>query len=260
MLKVRIIPTLLFKDMGLVKGKQFKSDRFVGSVLPAMRLYNMRDVDELILLDVTATPLGNAPDFESIEEYTETCFVPLTVGGGVRSIEDIQRLLRAGADKVAINTAAVLDPDFINRASRYFGAQCIVVSIDTQKDESGQYYCYINCGRTKTNIKVTDWARMVEERGAGEILISSIERDGMMMGYDLELISLVTSAVDIPVIASGGAGEMDDFYKALTIGKAAAVAAASLFHFRQVTPSEVRDFLKAKGLPTRNSNMLEETV
>lgn len=253
MLKVRVIPTLLYKDIGLVKGVSFDSWRRVDTVLPAIKVYNMREVDELILLDITATEQNRNPDYESITEFSKECFVPFTVGGGINSIEQIKGLLRSGADKVAINSAAYTNINLIKEASEIFGSQCIVASIDAQKNENGEYICYSHCATQCTNIEVGEWAKKLEEHGAGEILITSIDKDGTMKGYDLELIKIVTNNVNIPVIASGGAAEYEDFYKAITYGKANAVAAASMYHFTEKTPKEAKEYLKSKGLPVRKS-------
>ncbi|MBC3899061.1 imidazole glycerol phosphate synthase subunit HisF [Acetobacterium malicum] len=253
MLKTRIIPTLLYKDVGLVKGVGFNSWRRVDTVIPAIRVYNMREVDELILLDITATEENREPDYEEICEFSESCFVPLTVGGGIKNVEQIRKVLRSGADKVTINTAAFEDLGMIKEASRIFGKQCIVVSIDAKKGEDGQYYCYSNSGKRNTGNLVSIWADQVEKSGAGEILITSIDKDGTMQGYDVELIRKVTEIVTIPVIASGGAGEYEDFYKAIRFGRADAVAAASIFHFTEQTPKNAREYLRSKGIPVRKT-------
>ena len=254
MLKVRIIPTLLWKDVGLVKGVAFDSWRRVGSILPAIKVYNTRQVDELILLDITATEDDREPDYQTIEDLSAECFVPLTVGGGVKEIGQIKALLRAGADKVAINTAAYENPGLIIEASQIFGKQCIVVSIDVRKNTDGKYECYSNCGAKATGREPIAWAKEVEALGAGEILITSVERDGTMEGYDLELLKSVSAAVRIPVIASGGAGNYEDAYQALTTGQASAVAMASIFHFTEQTPLEVKKYLGERGLPVRDIN------
>lgn len=254
MLKIRVIPTLLWKDVGLVKGVAFDSWRRVGSVLPAIKVYNTRQVDELILLDITATEDDREPDYQTIEDLSAECFVPLTVGGGVKEIGQIKALLRAGADKVAINTAAYENPGLITEASRKFGKQCIVVSIDVRKNSDGKYECYSNCGAKATGREPVDWAREVEALGAGEILITSVECDGTMEGYDLELLKSVSEAVRIPVIASGGAGNYEDAYQALTAGQVSAVAMASIFHFTEQTPLEVKQYLGERGLPVRDFN------
>ncbi len=253
MLKIRVIPTLLWKNVGLVKGVAFDSWRRVGTVLPAIKVYNMREVDELILLDISATPEGREPDYESIEEFSSECFVPLTVGGGVRNVEQIRKLLKAGADKVAINTAAYSNPNLIRDAATRFGSQCIVAAIDVKRKSTEQYECYSHCGRKPTGHAAEDWACKLEELGAGEILVTSIERDGTMQGYDLDLVRRISGAVRVPVIASGGAGNFGHLYEAISSGKASAVAAASMFHFTEQTPLEAKQFLASKNLPVRKS-------
>jgi len=250
MLKARVIPTLLWKDVGLVKGRGFNSWRRVDTVLPAIKVYNMREVDELILLDISSTNDKREPDYESIKEFSQECFIPFTVGGGIKSIENIKKLLRSGADKVAINTEAFNNINLIKEGAKIFGSQCIVVSIDAKK-ENGKYYCYSHCGNKCTGIEVSIWAKEVERNGAGEILITSIEKDGTMEGYDIDLIKEVTDNVKIPVIASGGAGDYEDLYIAINEGKASAVAVASIFHFTEKTPREAKMFLASKGVPVR---------
>lgn len=255
MLKIRVIPTLLWKDLGLVKGESFDSWRRVGTVLPAVKVYNTRQVDELIVLDITATQAGRSPDYAGVEEFSKECFVPLTIGGGIRDLEHIKLLLRSGADKIVINSAAYDDPDLINKASEKFGAQCIVTSIDARKVGS-QYICYSHCGTKNRAIEVGAWASEVAGRGAGEIVITSIENDGTMRGYDIELIRQVSQKVSIPVIASGGAGNYEHMYRAINEGGASAVAAAAVFHFTQQTPLEAKMYLQSKGVPVRNSNVI----
>ncbi len=254
MLKTRVIPTLLWKNVGLVKGVGFNSWRRIGTVMPAIKVHNTREVDELILLDISATLAGRNPDFESIYEFSADCFIPLTVGGGVRTLEDIQNLLRAGADKVCINSAAYDQPDLIREGAKRFGSQCIVVSIDARKTENGFYECFSHSGTRNTGKEVGTWAKEVESLGAGEILITSIERDGTMQGYDLNLIRRVTENSAIPVISSGGAGNYEDMFQAIQAGKASAVAAASIFQFTQQTPLEAKQYLATKGIPVRNIN------
>lgn len=255
MLKTRIIPTLLWKDVGLVKGTRFDSWRRVGTVLPAIKVYNTREVDELILVDITATREGHEPDYDSIVDFTAECFVPLTVGGGVKNVQQIKKLLRAGADKVAINSAAYQTPELIHQAADLFGKQCVVVSIDARKLPNGHYECYSHSGTQATGKSPHEWAKTVESLGAGEILLTSIDLDGTMQGYDLELIRQVTDSVNIPVIASGGAGSYEDMYQAIH-ARASAVAAASIFHFTEQTPLEAKKYLAAKGIPTRRVNIL----
>ena len=259
MLKIRIIPTLLWKNEGLVKGKSFDSWRRVGTVMPAIKVYNTRQVDELILLDIMATEENRDPDYTSIEEFSAECFMPLTVGGGIKNINHIKNLLRSGADKVCINSAAYENPQIITNGANLFGVQCIVVSIDAKKMPDGTHQCFSHSGTIQENYEVTDWAKRVEELGAGEILVTSIEKDGLMEGYDLELIEKVTSNVNIPVIASGGAGNYNNLYEAINKAGASAVAAASIFHFTQQTPLEAKQFLASKNIPVRNVNMETES-
>ncbi|MBP0001028.1 MAG: imidazole glycerol phosphate synthase subunit HisF [Cyanobacteria bacterium SID2] len=251
MLKIRIMPTLLFKDFGLVKSVRFDSWRRIGSVMQAVKVYNLREVDELVFLDISATPDDRPPDFETVDEIADECFMPLTVGGGVRSVADVRRLLEVGADKVAINTAAVENPELIRLAAQQFGSQCVVVSIDAKQQSNGTYEVLAWAGTQPTGKDPVMWAKEVESLGAGEILLTSIDRDGTMSGYDLDLTQQVTGAVSIPVIASGGAGSYEDMTSVLQAGKASAVAAASIFHFTEQTPLEAKRFLKSRGLNVR---------
>ncbi|MBC7858365.1 MAG: imidazole glycerol phosphate synthase subunit HisF [Burkholderiaceae bacterium] len=251
MLKVRVIPTLLWKNFGLVKGRGFDSWRRVGPVTPAIKVYNTREVDELVLLDITATGLGGEPNYESIEDFSGDCFVPLTIGGGITDIVQIQRLLRVGADKVSINSAAYADPGIIDQAANRFGSQCVVASIDARRQDDGSYRCFSHCGTVATDKRPADWARELMQRGAGEILITSIDLDGTMQGYDLALIEQVARAVSLPVIASGGAGNYEHMRQAVQEGGASAVAAASIFTFTEQTPAEAKQYLAAAGIPTR---------
>lgn len=250
MLKVRVIPTLLWKQFGLVKGVGFDSWRRVGPVLPAIKVYNQREVDELILVDIVAHQFNNDPDFESIQEFGQDCFVPLAVGGGITRIEQVQHLLRAGADKVALNTAIHANPALVTDIARRHGAQCVVASIDVRADDAG-WTCFSHAGRRATGLEVTAWARELEDRGAGEILITSIDHDGTMQGYDLPLIEAVVRAVKIPVIASGGAGNYQHMVDAVTQAGASAVAAASIFHFTEQTPGGAKAALSKAGVPVR---------
>lgn len=252
--KHRIIPTMLWKDVGLVKGRGFDSSRRVGSVLPSIKVYNIREVDELVLFDITATQQGRIPPVDEVELYASECFAPLAIGGGISSVEDIRVMLMAGADKVCINSAAYEHPEIINEAADRFGAQCIVVCIDARKLPDGTYSCFSNCGTADRRVSPVDWAGTMVERGAGEIIITSIERDGTMDGYDLELTKMVSQAVPVPVIASGGAGGYDDFYQALTSAGASACAAASIYHFTQQTPLEAKRYLAQRGVAVRDAN------
>ena len=251
MLRVRVMPTLLYKNMGLVKGVGFDSWRRVGSLMQAVKVYNMRGVDELVFLDISATAEGRHPDFQLVDDFADDCFMPLTVGGGVRTVEDVTRLLAVGADKVAINTAAVADPALITQVAQRFGAQCVVVSIDAKRAAKDGYEVYVASGTQPTGLDPAELARRSEELGAGEILLTSIDRDGTMSGYDVELIRRVTNAVSIPVIASGGAGGAEHMVEALCDGGASAVAAASIFHFTQHTPLEMKQHLAQRGISVR---------
>ena len=252
MLKVRVIPTLLWKNFGLVKGVGFDSWRRVGSVLPAIKVYNQRDVDELILVDVVAHKSAMDPDYESIEEFGSESFVPLTVGGGIRSVQQVGALLRHGADKVCVNTAAYENPSLITEIERLYGAQCVVASVDVRRAEnSPRWMCFSEAGKKSTGKDVVDWARELEARGAGEILITSIERDGTMQGYDLDLVFAVSDAISIPVIASGGAGCYQHMIDAVKQAGASAVAAASMFHFTEQTPAEAKRAMSQAGIPCR---------
>jgi len=251
MLKVRIIPTLLYKDYTLVKGVSFNSWRRIGSVMQAVKVYNLREVDELIFLDITATLDGRRPDFDLIDGFADECFMPLTVGGGVSSLDDVRQLLKVGADKVAINSKAAESPDFIKEASQTFGSQCIVASIDVKKHPDGQYEVYSCSGTKPTGLDPVRLAREMESLGAGEILLTSIDRDGTMTGYDEELIRRVCEGISIPVIASGGAGNYEHMYRAVADAKATSVAASSMFHFTQQTPREAKQYMAERGILTR---------
>jgi cyclase len=253
MLKVRVIPTLLWKNYGLVKGVGFNSWRRVGPVLPAIKVYNTRDVDELVLVDILASLESSAPDAESVHDFADECFVPFTVGGGISNLDQILGLLRAGADKIIINTAAYTKPLLIEEAAGRCGSQCIVASVDARRENDGSYSCYSHSGTAATKIRPSTWAKELENRGAGEILITSIDRDGSMQGYDLDLIEQVTSSVNVPVIASGGGGNYEHMRQAIQEAGASAVAAASMFHFTEQTPAEAKAFLSKSGIPVRKT-------
>lgn len=250
MLKTRVIPVLLLRDVNLVKGPGFDSWRAVGAPLQAVKIFNRRDVDELILLDISATPESRGPDVARIAELAHEIFVPLMVGGGISTLDQIRDLLRAGADKVAINSAAYADPALIRAAADAFGSQCISVAIDYRTHEDGRRECFSHGGSVAQALDPCDWARRVEELGAGEILLTAIERDGLMSGYDLHTLREVAAAVSIPVIANGGASGFDDFAAAVASG-ASAVAAASLYLFTQATPREAKAHLAAAGVCVR---------
>lgn len=251
MLKIRVMPTVLHKDLGLVKGMAFDSWRRVGTAMQAVKVYNMREVDELVFLDISATNEGRTPDLQLVDELADECFMPLTVGGGIRSIDDVRALLQKGADKVAINSAAVDTPELISRIAERFGSQCAVVSIDVKRNPRGQVEVYIRSGTRPTAKDPVEMAVQAERLGAGEILLTSIDRDGTMTGYDIPLIKSVSQAVSIPVIASGGAGSYEHMAEALREGGASAVAAASLFHFTEMTPLGAKRYLNDAGFNVR---------
>lgn len=246
-----MIPTLLWKQFGLVKGIGFNSWRRIGPVLPSIKVYNQREVDELILVDIVAHSSKDQPDFESIEEFASECFVPLTVGGGITNADQVQRLLRAGADKVCINSAAYNAPELISEIAKIHGSQCVVVSIDSRINEQGGWECFSHAGTKSTGRDPTSWAREMESRGAGEIIITSIDRDGTMSGYDLSLTERIVNSVNVPVIASGGAGNYGHMIDAINKAGASAVAAASIFHFTEMTPKAAKEAMLSAGVPVR---------
>ena len=251
MLKTRVIPTLLWKRPGLVKGIGFDSWRRVGTVLPAIKVYNMRDVDELILVDINAYSEGIEPDYEEIAEFTQESFVPMTVGGGVTEVDHFKKLLRVGADKVALNSVIYDKPQLISEAANRFGKQCVVASVDYTKNSSGIYQCCSHSGSKLKDHHPVEWAKELEALGAGEILLTSVDKDGSMEGYDYDLTKQVTEAVSIPVIASGGAGSYEHMAKVVNDSGAAAVAAASIFHFTEQTPLKAKEHMAQQGIPVR---------
>lgn len=238
-----------------MKGVQFKSDRGVGSAMQAVKVYNRREVDELIFLDVSATHSGRPPDFAQIDELADECFMPMTVGGGVSSVKHVQDLLAVGADKISLNSAAIDNPQLIDDAARMFGRQCVVISIDVRREAGGDWRVYSHCGSRPTSYDPVDWARTAEGRGAGEILLTSIDRDGTMTGYDTEITRRVCDAVQIPVIASGGAGSAqhfaDVFSHARGGGKADAALAASIFHFGITDSRALKAEIAKSGVEVR---------
>lgn len=241
---------MLYKDFGLVKGVAFDSWRPVGAAMQAIKVYNLREVDELVLLDIRATLDRRSPDFATIDELADECFMPLTVGGGVRSVDDAARLLHVGADKVAVGTAAVESPTLIEEIARRFGSQCVVVSIDCRR-EGDAFGVYVRSGTKAAPGNPVVLARRMESAGAGEILLQSIDRDGTMRGYDIDLIQRVAAAVTIPVIASGGAGTYEHMTQVLRETGASAVAAASMFHFTEQTPLEAKKYLASNNFRVR---------
>ena len=251
MLKVRVIPTLLYKDFGLTKGTSFDSRRAIGGAMQAIKVYNLRGVDELVFFDVTATLNGRRPDFVLIDELADDCFMPFTVGGGIQSLDDVRQLLAVGADKVALGTAAVESPQLVRDAASRFGSQCITVVIDVRRLEDQSASVWTHSATKQTDLDPVSLAQHVEQLGAGEIIVQSIDRDGTLEGYDVDLIRSISAAVSIPVVASGGAGSYDDMVAAVNDGGESAVAAAAMFHFTQQTPLEAKRHLRAAGLPVR---------
>ncbi len=231
MLTTRVIPCLLLKGQGLVKTIKFKASEYVGDPINTIRIFNEKEVDELILLDILATVDQKRPPMKLISEIASECFMPLCYGGGIRSIDDIKEILNIGVEKVAMNTYAVDNPHFIRDAAETFGSQSIVVAIDVKRSFLGKHEIFTHGGREATVLDPVEFAIQVEEMGSGEIFLNSIDRDGTMQGYDIELIRKVSEAVSIPVIACGGAGKLSDFADAVTLGRASAVAAGSFFVF-----------------------------
>ena len=251
MLAKRIVPCLDVKNGRVVKGINFLNLRDAGDPVEQAEVYNRQGADELVFLDITASYENREPIYNIITKTAEKVFIPLTVGGGVSGLEDIRRLLKSGADKVSINTAAVSDPQLVKIASQEFGSQCIVVAIDAKWNQNSKWEVYIKGGRIPTGIDAIDWAKKVEELGAGEILLTSMDRDGTRSGYDLELTKAIASVVNIPVIASGGAGNLEHLYQAFAIGCADAALAASIFHYGEYTIQEAKRYLYQKGIPVR---------
>lgn len=255
MLAKRIIPCLDVKDGRVVKGTSFVNLRDAGDPVEVASIYNKEGADELCFLDITASHEKRSIIIDVVKKTAEKVFMPLTVGGGVGTLDDIRTLLRAGADKVSINTAAVKNPEFVREASNRFGSQCIVVAIDAKQQPSDTqtplWEVYIHGGRTPTGLDVIMWAKRMEEYGAGEILLTSMDRDGRKDGYDLALTRAVSDAVTIPVIASGGAGTLEHLYDGIVTGKADAVLAASIFHYQEYTIRQVKEYLRSRGIPVR---------
>jgi len=254
MLTRRIIPCLDVKDGRVVKGKSFVSLRDAGDPVALAKTYYEEGADELVFLDITATPEGRDTMAGVVERISEEVFMPLTVGGGLRKIEDMRRLLLAGADKVSINTAAVLNPELIGEGAERFGSQCIVVAIDARRTNGGKDYkweVHTHSGQKPAGIDAVEWAKKVVELGAGELLLTSMDADGHKAGYDNELTRVISEAVNVPVIASGGAGMPEDLYRALVAGKADAVLAASIFHYGEYSIEDIKKYLAERGIPVR---------
>lgn len=250
MVKKRIIPCLLLQNGRMVKGKQFGDFRDTGNPATAARVYNAQTADELIFIDIDASKEGRQALIKVIEDVSEEIFMPFCVGGGIKSTDTIRDLLHAGADKVSICTAAVEDPEFIGRAGKIFGSQCIVVCIDFKK-EGDQYIVYTHSGTVRTEWKVQDFVQHIMQYEPGELMLSSIDRDGMMNGYELDLVKQVVDMVEVPVITLGGAGTLEDFYKAFTEANVSAIAAASIFHFTDQSPIKANFYLKSNKINVR---------
>ena len=251
MLSKRIIPCLDVKEGQTVKGVNFENLRYAGDPVELAKKYSNEGADELVFLDITATNEGRKTTVEMVKKVAEQVFIPFTVGGGIKSLDDMKILLKAGADKIAINSAAVKNPDLINEASTYFGSQCVVVAIDAKKIDD-EFYVHINAGKKNTGIKLLDWVKDVEKRGAGEILLTSMDTDGTQNGFDLAMTKLVSTAVKIPVIASGGAGaDANHFVDIFKNGYADAALAASIFHFGTLPIPELKKQLKTNDIEVR---------
>ncbi len=250
MLAKRIIPCLDVKDGRVVKGVNFVDLRDAGDPVEQAAIYDREGADELVFLDITASHEARQTTLDMVRRVADTVFIPFCVGGGIRTIDDIRATLLAGADKVSINSAAIKDPELINKGAWSFGSQCIVVAIDPKRI-NGQWVVHINGGRLATDKTAVAWAKEVEERGAGEILLTSMDRDGTKSGYDLELTQSIVQAVSIPVIASGGAGAPEHFYDALATVHADAALAASLFHYNELRVGDLKNYLHGRGVPVR---------
>ncbi|HZJ77608.1 MAG TPA: imidazole glycerol phosphate synthase subunit HisF [Clostridia bacterium] len=246
----RIIPCLDVKQGRVVKGVSFVNLRDAGDPLECAIAYDKKGADELVLLDITATHEGRGTMVDIVTKVASVIFIPLTVGGGISDVSDFAQLLRAGADKVSVNSAAIRNPSLINEASQKFGSQCVVCAIDAKK-HGDSWKVYLNGGRIPTELDAVEWAVEAYERGAGEILLTSMDCDGQKNGYDLDLTRMVSESVEVPVIASGGAGNLQHFYDAFTKGKADAVLAASLFHFNEISIGDLKKYLKDKDIPVR---------
>ena len=250
MLSARVIPCLDVDNGRVVKGVKFKEIRDAGDPVLIAKAYEEQGADELVFLDITASSDDRNTMIDVVRKTADTCFMPLTVGGGIRNVQNIREMLLAGADKVSLNTAAILNPNIIDEASKKFGNQCIVVAIDA-KQRGKSWSVYTHGGRKITQLDAIEWAKEVVERGAGEILLTSMDRDGTKEGYDIDLTSAISESVDVPVIASGGVGNPTHMAEGINLGKASAVLVASIFHFGEFTISETKSVMKQHGIPVR---------
>ena len=251
MLAKRIIPCLDVRDGKVVKGVNFVGIKEVGDPVECAIMYDRQGADEICFLDITATHEGRATLADGVSRTAKHVFVPLTVGGGIRTVEDFREILRAGADKVSVNSAAVKNPELIREAAAVFGSQCVVVAIDAKRDEKGRFKVVVNGGRIDTGLDAIEWAQKCQQLGAGEILLTSMDTDGCRDGFDLELTNAVCDVVSIPVIASGGCGKLEHFSEVFKESKADAALAASLFHFRELTVEQVKEHLEEERIPVR---------
>ena len=250
MLKNRIIPCLDVKNGRVVKGINFVDLKDAGDPVEQAKIYSDGGADEICFLDITASNENRETIYEVVEKTSKKCFVPLTVGGGVRSIDDINKLLNCGADKVSINTAAVQNPDVVLESSKKFGSQCIVVAIDAKKN-GDKWEIFTHGGRNSTGINAIEFSKKMEVSGAGELLVTSMDRDGTQVGYDIDLMSKISSQINIPVIASGGVGNLDHLVDGIKLGNASAVLAASIFHYGKHSIKEAKEYLDSRGIPVR---------
>lgn len=247
----RIIPCLDIKNGRVVKGTNFVQLRDAGDPVECARAYNAQGADELVLLDITASSDARGILVDIVRQVADSVFIPFTVGGGIRTVDDFTAILRAGADKVSVNSSALKNPQLIEEAAYKFGSQCVVCAIDARRTGDGHWTAYLNGGRIDTGRDAVEWAKEAVRRGAGEILLTSMDCDGVKEGYDLELTRAVSESVGVPVIASGGAGQLSHFYDAFTEGKADAVLAASLFHFGEISIPQLKEYLAGRGIPVR---------
>jgi len=232
MKRIRIIPVLLLQNGGLVKTIKFKKPNYIGDPINAVKIFNEKEVDELVFLDIEATKLGKEPDYNKIEEIASECFMPLAYGGGIRNIEQVKRIIGIGVEKVILNSSVVANRQLISEIAKIYGNQCAVVSLDVRKDFFGKYACYTTSGKNKVRQKMIDFVKSLENAGAGEIILTSIEREGTFKGYDIDLLKKVSEAVSIPVVANGGASQLEDFANAIVNGRASACSAGSFFVYK----------------------------